>query len=77
MANPLYERFAGRQNLNQNPMKAMQADFEDFRARMSGKSPETMMRELVGTGRVTQDMIDRAQSMAQQIVRVMPGFGRR
>ena len=60
MSNPVFKALGGNQ-----PNMAQQ--FQRFVQQMQGRDPRAMIDELVSSGRVSQQQLDAAQQMAQQI----------
>lgn len=63
-----------------NPMQLMN-EFPQFMRQMQGQNPQQMLNQLVQSGRVSQQQLNLAQQMAQQMqgqfdqFRGMFGFG--
>ena len=55
----------------------MVQQFQAFMNQMKGKDPNSMIQDLVSSGRVSQQQLDAAQKQAQQIANTfqsIPGF---
>lgn len=62
MANPLYNL------LNKQSGQSSQiAQFQKFMESMKGKDPNTIINELVSSGKLTQAQLDQAQAQAKQM----------
>lgn len=69
--NPFYQAMSGTRQPN------MMQQFQRFMNDMRGKDPNSMLQELVSSGRVSQQQLDQAQKQAQQIANMfqtMPGL---
>ena len=58
------------QNTFQNPMQLIQ-QINQFRQTISG-NPEDIVRQMVQSGQVTQQQLDQAQSMAINLIKMLP-----
>lgn len=52
----------------------MMQQFQAFMNQMKGKDPNSMIQELVSSGRVSQQQLDQAQKQAQQMQGVFEGM---
>ena len=58
--NPFYQAM--------NPQGNLKQQFQQFVAQMQGRNPNAMIQELVQSGRVTQDQLNRAQQQASHLM---------
>lgn len=58
MANPIYDTMNQGNQMNQ---------FAQFMRSMQGKNPQQEIENLVRSGRISQEQLNRAQQMAQQM----------
>ena len=65
--NPFYQAMGGNRQPN------MMQQFQTFMQQMRGKDPNTMIQELVSSGRVSQQQLDQAQKQAQQMQGMFEG----
>ena len=68
--NPFY------QAMHPQPMNFWQR-FQQFRSEMQGKDPNSLIQEMMQSGRITQEQYNQARQQAQQIAnsfQSMPGF---
>ena len=73
MSNLLYNMF-GRNAMSGNiPMDIMQ-QFQQFRQQMQGKGPVSEINKLLQSGQISQQQLNQAQQMAQQMQNVLKGF---
>ena len=70
MANPLYQALGGNQG-------NMMGDFQRFMQQMQGKNPHEEINKLLQSRRVSQQQLNQAQQMAQQIVPQLQGMFRK
>ena len=56
------------------PKPNMMQQFQQFMNQMRGKDPNTMIQELVSSGRVSQQQLDAAQKQAQQMQGMFEGI---
>ena len=68
MPNPIYN------SLNASQQPNMMQQFQAFMQQMRGKDPNTMIQELVSSGRVSQQQLDQAQKQAQQMQGMFEGM---
>lgn len=61
--NPLFRELGGSSMNPQNPMQ----QFQRFMAEMRGKNPNEEIRRLLQSGRISQQQLNEAQQMAQQM----------
>lgn len=59
MSNPLFQALNGNGNLN--------SQFQKFMQQMQGKNPHDEIAKLLQSGRVSQQQLNQAQQMAQQL----------
>lgn len=59
MSNPLFSALGGSQN--------QMGDFQKFMQQMQGKNPHEEIAKLLQSGRISQQQLNRAQQMAQQM----------
>jgi hypothetical protein len=65
MSNPLFRAFGGNQQPN------MIGDFQRFMQQMQGKNPQQEIANLLQSGRISQQQLNQAQQMAQQMQGMM------
>lgn len=68
MANPLFNALNGG-----GPYRMME-QFQRFRKEMEGKNPNEEINKLLQSGRISQQQLNQAQQMAQQMQGVFKGF---
>ena len=66
--NPFYQAMGG------NRQPTMRQQFQTFMQQMRGRDPNTMIQELVSSGRVSQQQLDQAQKQAQQMQGMFEGM---
>lgn len=66
MGNPLFSAMGGAKGSQEGPMNMMQA-FQQFMQQNQGKNPNEILRQMVSSGKVSQDQLNKAQQMAQQM----------
>lgn len=66
--NPFFQAMGGNEKPN------MMQQFQKFMDQMRGKDPNTMIQELVSSGRVSQQQLDQAQKQAQQMQGMFEGM---
>lgn len=66
--NPLYNDLVG--GMPQNNMMSLLNQYRQFRANFRG-DPKAEVEKLVSSGRISQQQINQAMQMAQQIQRLM------
>lgn len=66
--NPFFQAMGG------NRQPSMMQQFQQFMNQMRGKDPNTMIQELVSSGRVSQQQLDQAQKQAQQMQGMFEGM---
>lgn len=59
MSNPLFQALGGNRN--------MMSDFQRFMQQMQGKDPNQEISRLLQSGQITQQQLNQAQQMAQQM----------
>lgn len=69
MSNPLYKAMGGNQ-------PNMMGDFQRFMQQMQGKNPNQEIANLLQSGRISQQQLNQAQQMAQQMQGMMGMFKR-
>ena len=69
MSNPLFNALGGGQ---QNTM----AQFQQFMQQMQGKNPHEEINNLLRSGKISQQQLNQAQQMAQQMQSMMGMFKR-
>ena len=69
MSNPLYKALGGNQ-------PNMMADFQKFMQQMQGRNPHQEIANLLQSGRVSQQQLNQAQQMAQQMQGMLGMFKR-
>ncbi len=62
MANPIFNMMNGGNSRNN-----VVAQFQQFMKQMKGKNPNEILNNLVSSGKINQDQLNQAQSMAQQM----------
>jgi hypothetical protein len=63
MANPIFNALGG----NMMPGNNILAQFQQFRQQMQGKNPHEEINKLLQSGVISQQDLNQAQQMAQQI----------
>ena len=66
MSNPIFEALGGNKN--------MANDFQRFMQQMQGKNPNEEIAKLLQSGRISQQQLNQAQQMAQQMQKVFGMF---
>lgn len=66
MANSLFNILNGG-NRPGNGAGNMFQQFQQFRQRMQGVNPQEEVQKLLQSGKISQDQLDKAQQMAQQM----------
>lgn len=69
MPNPIFQVLGGG-----NSQSNMMQQFQHFMNQMKGKDPNTMINELVSSGKLTQSQLDAAQKQAQQMQGMFEGM---
>ena len=69
MSNPLYKAMGGNQ-------PNMMGDFQRFMQQMQGRDPNQEIANLLQSGRISQQQLNQAQQMAQQMQGMMGMFKR-
>ena len=69
MSNPLFQALGGSQ-LN------MMGDFQKFMQQMQGKNPHEEINKLLRSGAISQQQLNQAQQMAQQMQGMLGMFKR-
>lgn len=70
MSNPLFQALGGRQQPN------MMDDFQRFMQQMQGINPRQEINRLLQSGQISQQQLNQAQQMAQQMQGMMGMFKR-
>ena len=70
MSNPLFQALGGRQQPN------MMEDFQRFMQQMKGVNPYQEINRLLQSGQISQQQLNQAQQMAQQMQGMMGMFKR-
>lgn len=68
--NPLFKELSGASM--GGPMNMMQ-QLQKFRAEMQGKDPRAEINKLLQSGRISQQQLNQAQQMAQQVQMMFGG----
>ena len=63
MANPIFNALGG----NMMPGNNMFTQFQQFRQQMQGKNPHEEINKLLQSGAISQQELNQAQQMAQQM----------
>ena len=61
MSNSLFDQYGGMPNRN------IIQEFQNFRKSMQGKNPQEEINKLLQSGRISQQQLNQAQQMAQQM----------
>lgn len=69
MSNPLFKAMGGNQ-------PNMMSDFQRFMQQMQGRDPNQEIANLLQSGRISQQQLNQAQQMAQQMQGMMGMFKR-
>ena len=69
MSNPLFNALGGSQ-------PNMMGDFQKFMQQMQGRNPHQEIANLLQSGRISQQQLNQAQQMAQQMHGMMGMFKR-
>lgn len=70
MSNPLFQALGGRQQPN------MMEDFQRFVQQMQGIDPRQEINRMLQSGKISQQQLNQAQQMAQQMQGMMGMFKR-
>lgn len=70
MSNPFFKAMGGQQS---GPMNMIQ-QFQQFMQQNRGKNPNEMLQQLLTSGQVSQDQLNQAQQMKQQIEGPLSGL---
>lgn len=65
MSNPLFNLLGGGKN-NNGPGNMLQ-QFQQFKKQMQGVNPQEEVQKLLQSGKISQEQLDKAQQMAQQM----------
>lgn len=74
MSNPLFNALGGGGIPQGNNQMNMMQQFQKFMGEMKGKNPEEEINKLLQSGRVSQQQLNQAQQMAQQMQGMFKGF---
>ena len=66
--NPFFQAMGGNRQPN------MMQQFQSFMQQMQGKDPNTMIQEMVSSGRISQDQLNQVQKQAQQMQGMFEGM---
>lgn len=64
--NPFFQAMGGQNNMMQQ--------FQNFMQQMKGKDPNSMIQEMISSGRISQQQLDQAQKQAQQMAGMFEGM---
>lgn len=64
MGNPLFNLLGGKNN---NGPGNMLQQFQQFKKQMQGVDPQEEVQKLLQSGKISQEQLDKAQQMAQQM----------
>lgn len=64
MGNPLFNLLNGRKN---NESRNMIQQFQQFKKQMQGVNPQEEVQKLLQSGKISQEQLNKAQQMAQQM----------
>lgn len=67
MSNLLYNMFGQNKQPTGNSMFDMVQQFQNFRQQMQGKNPIEEINKLLQSGQISQQQLNHAQQMAQQM----------
>lgn len=67
MSNLLYSMFGNNRQSSGNAMFDIIRQFQNFRQQMQGKNPTEEINKLLLSGQISQQQLDQAQQMAQQM----------
>lgn len=68
MANQIFKTMNGGNQPN------MMMQFKQFMDQMKGRNPDEILNNIVSSGKVSQDQLNQAQAMAQQMQGQFDGF---
>jgi hypothetical protein len=66
--NPFFNAMGGNRQPN------MMQQFQQFMNQMKGKDPNSMIQEMVSSGRISQDQLNQVQKQAQQMQGMFEGM---
>lgn len=66
--NPFFNAMGGNRQPN------MMQQFQQFMNQMKGKDPNSMIQEMVSSGRISQDQLNQVQKQAQQMSGMFEGM---
>lgn len=72
MSNPFFKAMGG-QPQQSGPMNMIQ-QFQQFMEQNRGRNPNDMLQQLLTSGQISQDQLNQAQLMKQQIERPLNGL---
>lgn len=67
MSNLLYSMFGNNRQPTRNTMFDIIQQFQNFRQQMQGKNPTEEINKLLQSGSISQQQLNQAQQMAQQM----------
>lgn len=67
MSNLLYSMFGNNRQPSGNAMFDIIQQFQNFRQQMQGKNPTEEINKLLQSGSISQQQLNQAQQMAQQM----------
>ena len=73
MANPFMQAMGGGNGPQGGPMNMMQA-FQQFMQQNQGKNPNEMIQQMLSSGKLNQQQLDKAQQMAKQMEGPLSGL---
>lgn len=68
MSNPIFDAMGGNMPFGNNNIVAQ---FNQFRQQMQGKNPHEEINKLLQSGRISQQQLNQAQQMAQQLQSIL------
>lgn len=73
MGNPLFAAMGGAKGTQGGPMNMMQA-FQQFMNQNKGKNSNEVIQQMLSSGEISQDQLDKAQKMASQVGKQFSGM---
>ena len=70
MTNPILSALNPMSQTGNNPMQMITA-FAKFKQQMAGKDPEAMVRELVASGKMTQEQLAQLKEQAASLMTIL------
>lgn len=67
MANPFFNAMGCGNQGSGNPIMNFIQQFPKFMQQMRGQNPQQILNEMVSSGKINQDQLNRAQQQAQQM----------